>query len=91
MKYFSEDIVREMVKEAEDIAFVRSCGVKTAPLDIEDYPSIEIPDEHGRIIDAGPLEKLYDNLEADNGIYMEDAGETLQRILDAPTILEASK
>ncbi len=91
MKYFSEDIVREIVKEAEDIAFARSLGVKTKSLDIEDYPSIEIPDEHGRIIDAGPLEEYYDNLEADNGIYMEDAGETLNTILDAPTLLEANK
>lgn len=58
MKYYSEDIVREMVKEAEEIECSRSWGVKTYPLDINDYPSIEIPDEHGMVVDADQLQKV---------------------------------
>lgn len=46
---------------------------------------------HGRLIDADALAEYYDCLEADNGVYMEEAGETLETIENAPTILEASK
>lgn len=81
-KYIKVDDLQEYCNNMKDHSIT--------PNEFQRMNHIEIPDEHGRIIDTGPLEELYDNLEADNGIYMEDAGETLQRILDAPTILEAS-
>ena len=55
-----------------------------------DSRAVELP-PHGRLIDADELEGYYNDLEADNGIYKEDAGETAETIANAPTILEASK
>ena len=51
---------------------------------------IELP-THGRLIDADALEEYYDNLDADNGEYIESASETAETIHNAPTVLEASK
>lgn len=51
---------------------------------------IELP-IHGRLVDADLLEEHYDDLEADNGLYTEEAGQISQTIHNAPTILEASK
>ena len=101
MKYYSEDIVREMVKEAEDIAYARSLGVKTEPLNIEDYPSIEIPDEHGRLIDANQLQEVLNlalslvitNKLTDMEIELvhRTIGAMSDAVNDMDTILEASK
>lgn len=52
-------------------------------------PLVLVP-EHGRLIDADELATYYADLEADNGEYTEDAGETLRTIQNAPTVLEAS-
>ena len=52
-------------------------------------PLVALP-SHGRLIDASELETYYSDIEADNGTYTEDAGETLRTIQNAPTIVEAS-
>lgn len=57
---------------------------------LEDCPLVELP-PHGRLIDADELEEHYNALEADNGIYTEEAWETAEAIAHAPTILEESR
>ncbi len=56
----------------------------------EGCPLVELP-IHGRLVDADLLEEHYDDLEADNGLYTEEAGQISQTIHNAPTVLEASK
>ena len=80
MKYYSDDTVKGLLEQL-DSHFVKY---------LDSLPFIEIKKPHGRLIDADELEEYYDCLEADNGVYMEEAGETLETINNAPTVLEAS-
>ena len=88
MKYFSEKTVKEML-----VDFART---DTFPIR-EDYPHIEIPDKHGRLIDA---DELVGNI---NDTYCEECPKTkpimckaceyediMDDIENAPTVLEAS-
>jgi len=90
MKYYSENIVREMVKEAEDIAYMRSLGVKTEPLNIEDYPSIELPDEHGDLVELQEVEDMLCEESSSSDRDVRPA-QLLGLLKGIPVILEASK
>lgn len=93
MKYYSEETVRKIASDAEKIAFLRQCGVKTEALEIGDYSSIEISDKHGRIIDEKWVELYilkYFSIEFPND--MEKVYKLLKSALkDVPTILEATE
>lgn len=65
-----------------------SCGYLTT--DKLNVGTVVALPPHGRLIDADDLANYYADLEADNGEYTEDAGETLRTIQNAPTVLEAS-
>lgn len=93
MKYYTEESVRKIALEAEKIAFSRQCGVKTKALEISDYPSIEIPDNHGRIVDEKWVELyILKYFPAEFPNEMEKVYKLLKLALkDVPTILEASK
>lgn len=47
----------------------------------------EIPNEHGNIIDANDLIEHYEALAADNGVYTEDAEETVETIKKIPKVI----
>lgn len=93
MKYYSEETVKKILKDTKVQTLTKNMYgnlvqdsriVKPEP---EDYPSIEIPDKHGRLIDASELayEGITDyTLESHMVVSLED-------IKDAPTILEATE
>ena len=86
MKYYSEETVKNMLKDTRVEILTRNkygyleddCRIVRPK--VEDYPSIEIPEPHGRIID-------------ENDLHIKDTDGLLEAgtVWDAPTILEASK
>lgn len=52
MKYYSEDDVMDLIREAEDCERAYEWGEGHKRIHFEDYHPIEIPDKHGRLIDA---------------------------------------
>ena len=71
MKYYSEKTILKMLCN-----FAKTDSLPNR----NDYPSIEIPEPHGRIID-------------ENDLHIKDSDGLLEAgtVWDAPTILEASK
>ena len=79
MKYYSEDVVRTIY---ENVLIV---GIDDA---ISKAKSIELPDNHGRLIDADAIIEQEKPKGISNEIWVESH---IYKILNtAPTILEAS-
>lgn len=57
----------------------------------EDCPLKELPEKHGRLIDADELENGYKAIAVGNEFYEERAERIAKTIANAPTILEASE
>lgn len=93
MKYYSEETVRDMIKKVKVIHVPTSqydsslCEERRTYPKFKDFPSIEIPDKHGNIIDANELIEHYEALAADNGVYTEDAEETVETINKIPKVI----
>jgi len=89
MKYYSEDDVMDLIREAEDCERAYEWGQGFIRIHFEDYRPIEIPETHNRLIDA---EKLKETLM--KSAYPEQRewffAEACQFIDEAPTIVEAS-
>ena len=87
MKYYSEETVKNMLKDTRVEILTRNrYGSLVQDFRIirpkaEDYPSIEIPEPHGRIID----EKRITSVET------HKRGDVYSIEVEAPTILEASE
>lgn len=93
MKYYSEEIVKKIIKDAMDYAMTISSSV---PLDISNYPSIEIKEPHGRCIEADPLMTRFNSKQYEaemNGSHAKAKAYSASSffVCFAPTILEASK
>lgn len=93
MKYYSEEVVKKIITDATD---AMRCGMeisRNVPISSNRYPSIEIPDKHGRIIDEKWVELYilkYFPVEFPN--EMEKVYKLLKLALeDVPTVLEASR
>lgn len=71
MRYYSEKTVNQMLLHLGRSRYLSS---------VRTYPSIEIPEPHGRIID-------------ENDLHIKDTDGLLEAgtVWDAPTILEASE
>lgn len=95
MKYYDEDTVYELMSAAEESATAYEFGVHKS-VDIKDYPSIEIKEPHGRLIDADTLADDFSIQLAITSPYMQKrvADEMVASVRlaveKAPTILEAS-
>lgn len=75
MMWFNEETVKKIIHDAE------CTGMADYP---KNYPHIEIPDKHGRLVDGDKL--LADHNPNENWDYM-----VLECIIrNAPTVLEAS-
>lgn len=57
MRYYSEAVVKKIVKDAMDYSMTISQSI---PMSIEDYPSIEIQGSHWKIGDLGLLKEDFD-------------------------------
>lgn len=55
MKYYSEDDVMDLIREAEDCERAYECGEGHRRIHFEDYHPIEIPDKHGRLVEADEI------------------------------------
>ncbi len=93
MKYYSEDDVMDLIIEAEDCERAYEWGKGHRHIHFEDYPYIEIPDKHGRLVDESIIiEKMQDAFinnfckDEERIVYEK----LVRAILDAPTVLEAS-
>ena len=89
MRYFSEETVRQIIKDAMEYGMRIS---QTQPMDIESYPSIEIKEPHGRCIDADELEKVVEKMVICDSYEYTIAHEMVKKLLKmAPTVLEAAE
>lgn len=95
MKYYSEDDVMDLIIEAEDCERAYEWGEGNRSIHFEDYHPIEIPDKHGRLVDADKLRGetnylICTDCEIES---CEDCDvEWCKNIIEnAPTVLEASK
>ena len=87
MKYYSEDDVMDLIREAEDCERAYEWGEGHKRIHFEDYHSIEIPNEHGRLIDA---DALCNKLKSPDFAYFSVA--KFESIIDeAETIVEATE
>ena len=85
MKYYSETDVKEMI----DYAIAYGTDITNYCPSLDDYPSIEIKEPHGRLIDADALKRRM--IELLNHGYSFDFIGCFGLIDQVPTILEASK
>jgi len=95
MKYYSEETVKKIVKDAMNYGMTISSSV---PMDINNYPVIEIKEPHGDLIDRNEVKKLTTILVQEfEKHYGIDVTEDFLRmayektIENAPTVVEASK
>lgn len=91
MKYYSEDDVMDLIREAEDCERAYECGEGHRRIHFEDYHPIEIPDEHGRIVDISRVEDFltkWENGELDYEPYLDEVLSMIRYSIK--TILEAS-
>ena len=89
MKYYSETDVKEIIDYA--IAYGTDITNYSRP-SLDDYPSIEIKEPHGRLIDADELEKVTENMPVCDSYEYTIAHERMKSLLKiAPTVLEASE
>lgn len=94
MKYYSEDDVMDLIREAEDCERAYEWGEGHRRIHFEDYNPIEIPDKHGDLIDR--MELAMNVAKAQEEIKGKDIdpfmllGDVLRWIALAPTIVEAS-
>ena len=90
MRYYSEETVKKIVKDAMDYSMMIS---QCIPMSIETYPSIDISEPYGRL---GDLDKLKSQIikkryEKPSRMREKHYNEVLDILYEAPTILEASK
>ena len=97
MRYYSEDDVMDLIREAEDCERAYEWGEGHRRIHFEDYHPIEIPDKHGML---GDLDALAEHIK---DVYCKGCkrskvmckackyGDILDEIEDAFTIIEASK
>jgi len=76
MKYFDEETVKRLLEN--NIYHT-----------LEDCPFIEIPDKHGRLVDADLLKLVHCKDCKDNCFYC-DSAYVIEMIDEAPTVLKAS-
>lgn len=97
MKYYSEDDVMDLIREAEDCERAYEWGEGHRRIHFEDYHTIKIPDKHGRLIDADCFltetkDVRLERPTRNNGTEIIELGELFAEFINnAPTILEASK
>ena len=84
MKYYSEDTVRKIVRSVAHTALEQMDNFADAVLAYQ--PNIELPDKHGRLIDADKLREALLSDEDDRFFTIEDIDE----VDNAPTVLEAN-
>lgn len=82
MKYYSDEIVKQIIKDTMRYTMTISQSV---PMSAEHYPSIEIPDKHGRLIDAVALKGSIEGR-----ILAGQDVNVFSEIDNATTVLEAS-
>ena len=87
MRYYSEDDVIDIMRDVEDSVTTYEWGGGNRNVKLADYPSIEIPDEHGRLIDADVIGNW---LREQHVFSMPTTCKIDSIIKDAPTIIEAS-
>ncbi len=88
MKYYADEIVKQIIKDTMKYTMTISQSV---PMDAEYYPNIEIPDSYGRLIDADELEKAVEKMVICDSYEYTIAHEMIKGLLEiAPTVLEAS-
>lgn len=73
------------------VIFERVIEVREVNKRAEDCPLKELPEKHGRLIDADELENDYKAIAVGNEFYEERAERIAKTIANAPTILEASE
>lgn len=83
MRYYSEDIVKKLIGYAE---YNGTFGIHES-LNIEKYPNIELPDEHGDLIERDKLPHYEIFSTIGKRIDVVD----LEDIKNAPTVLKATK
>ena len=93
MRYFSEETVRQIVKDAMEYGMTIS---QTLPMDIGHYPNIEIKEPHGRCIDADEcgkvlLDKYTEGLGKWDELYRAGYRYALKYFSQAPTVLGATE
>ena len=95
MKYYSEDDVMDLIREAEDCERAYEWGEGHRRIHFEDYHPIEIPDKHGRLIDADALiekTRMWSLVRGDEYFELRVNNAIVKELLEAvPTIVEASK
>ena len=98
MRYYDEDTVYELMRASGDCATAYEFGVHKS-VDINDYPHIEIPDKHGRLVDADNLIDDFKKYMCGKCYVINRAGVACEdcfyrdiekAIAIAPTVLEAS-
>ena len=89
MKYYSEEVVKKIITDAMRYGMEISQSV---PMSADSYPSFEIPDKHGRIIDSSRAEKFCEDWANGKIDYLPLPDEILSILLfSTPTILEATE
>ena len=86
MKYYSEDDVMDLIREAEDCERAYEWGNGHKRIHFEDYNPIEIPDKHGELIDRMSAIHRFE-AEFDSDIAQDIIG----LLLAEPTVVEATE
>ena len=77
MKYYSEETVKKLLENSYYH-------------ELEDCPSIDIPDHHGRLIDADKLFNECEQFDLPN-VMPDSLWVEANDLLNAPTVLEATE
>lgn len=89
MKYYSEKTVKMIIMDAMKYGMEIS---QCVPMSVNTYPSIELPDKYGRLIDADEvLNKITNGVYPDSMEYTVAVGIIEREIKEAPIILEATE
>lgn len=86
MRYYNEETVRQIVKDAMEYGMTIS---QTIPMDIKHYPNIEIKEPHGDLKDINKIIQWL-NRKCDNQERVS-IGEIIDYISNAPVVVEATE